>query len=60
MRRLRLSKETLADLTDTELGAVAGGATTNCPHNTLTCNGPCHSDFQQCITGLPCLSVTGC
>lgn len=60
MRKLSLTKETLADLTDTELGAVAGGATTNCPHNTLTCAGGCNSDFQQCITGVGCLSITGC
>ena len=60
MRKLTLSKETLAELTATELVAVAGGATTNCPHNTLTCAGGCHSDFQQCLTGLPCLSVGSC
>ncbi|HEV2891751.1 MAG TPA: class I lanthipeptide [Frankiaceae bacterium] len=61
MRKLSLNKETLAELTDVELGAVAGGAITpNCPNNTLTCAGGCNSDFQQCITGVRCLSVTGC
>ncbi|HEX8003497.1 MAG TPA: class I lanthipeptide [Mycobacteriales bacterium] len=61
MRRLSLSKETLAELTDTELGAVNGAALTpQCPHNTLTCAGGCNSDFQQCITGLDCLSVASC
>lgn len=51
MRRLSLAKETLAELTDTDLVAVAGGITGLCPHESLTCNGPCHSDFQQCLTG---------
>lgn len=61
MRKLSLSKETLTQLTDSELSGVAGGAITpQCPHNTLTCAGGCNSDFQQCITGVGCLSVTGC
>jgi len=61
MRKLSLSKETLTQLTDNELTSVAGGAITpNCPNNTLTCAGGCNSDFQQCITGVGCLSITGC
>ncbi len=62
MRKLTLTKETLASLSETELVEVAGGATTNCPQagSILTCQGPCHSDFAECITGLRCLSVTGC
>lgn len=61
MRKLSLSKETLTELTDSELTGVNGAAITPaCPHNTLTCAGGCNSDFQQCITGVGCLSVTGC
>jgi hypothetical protein len=61
MRKLSLSKETLAELTAAELVEVAAGATTNCPANTaLTCAGPCHSDFAECITGFRCLSVAVC
>lgn len=61
MRKLTLSKETLAELTATELVEVVAGATTNCPANTaLTCAGACHSDFQECLTGLRCLSVASC
>ncbi len=61
MRKLSLTRETLTQLTDSELSGVAGGAITpQCPHNTLTCAGACHSDFQQCITGVGCLSVTEC
>ena len=60
-RKLSLKKETLVELTVNELGSVAGGATTTCnTTSALTCDGPCHSDFMECITGLRCLSVTGC
>lgn len=61
VRKLTLKKETVVELTNRELGSVAGGATTTCNTGSyLTCNGPCDSDFQQCLTGLHCLSVTGC
>lgn len=60
-RKLTLKKETVVELTTAELGHVAAGAqTTNCGGSALTCQGPCHSDFMECITGLRCLSVTGC
>lgn len=60
-RKLSLRKETVVELTTADLGSVAAGAqTTNCTASALTCDGPCHSDFMECITGLRCLSVTGC
>ena len=52
MRKLTLKKENLVELTSTELDQIAGGSGLSC----LNCN----SDFQQCLTGLRCLSLTGC
>ena len=52
MRKLTLKKETLVELNDTELDAVVGGSGLSCLN--------CASDFQQCITGLPCLSIRSC
>lgn len=52
MRKLALKKEHLAELTTTELGQVAGGSGLSCLM--------CASDFQECITGLRCVSLTGC
>ena len=52
MRRLSLRKETLVELATCELDSVVGASGLTC----LNCN----SDFQQCITGLRCLSLDGC
>lgn len=55
MRKLSLKKDTLAELTSEELDVVVGASGLACVSNMI-----CQSDFQQCITGLPCLSVGGC
>lgn len=52
MRKLTLKKETVVELTSEELDSVVGASGLSCLN--------CGSDFQQCLTGLPCLSVTGC
>ena len=52
MRKLTLKKEHLVELSAEELDQVAGGSGLSC----ITCA----SDFQQCITGLPCLSIGSC
>ena len=50
MRKLSLKKETLAELTSSELAGVAGGSGLSCVN--------CASDFQQCITGVGCVTGT--
>lgn len=52
-RKLSLKKELLVELTNDELDRVVGAA------SGLTCLG-CDSDFQQCLTGLGCLSIRSC
>lgn len=52
MRKLTLSKETLVELSTEELDSVAGGSGLSCIN--------CASDFQQCLTGRPCLSLEHC
>ncbi|HWL35044.1 MAG TPA: hypothetical protein VNQ77_02515 [Frankiaceae bacterium] len=52
MRKLTLEKEHLVELTGEELDQVAGGSGLSCIN--------CASDFQECITGLPCLSIRSC
>ena len=52
-RTLTLKKESLTELTNDDLGHVVGGG------SGLSCFG-CDSDFQQCLTGLGCLSVGSC
>lgn len=52
-RTLSLKKESLAELTNDDLDRVVGASG-------LTCIGCHNSDFQQCLTGLPCLSVGSC
>ncbi|HEU0132034.1 MAG TPA: class I lanthipeptide [Mycobacteriales bacterium] len=47
MRTLTLKKETLAELTAAELGAIAGAAAI-----TKICTDTCGSDFAQCFTVL--------
>jgi hypothetical protein len=52
-RKLSLKKETLAELTTSELAGVAGGSGLTCIN--------CNSDFQQCLTGLRCIpTLDGC
>lgn len=54
MRKLTLKKETVTELTSDQLDQVAGGSGLSC----FLCQP--QSDFQECITGLPCLSVRSC
>ena len=51
-RTLTLKKESLTELANDDLGLVVGGSG-------LSCFG-CDSDFQQCMTGLGCLSIGSC
>lgn len=52
MRSLKLSKETLTELTTGDLVSVVGGASgASCPN---VCP---QSDFMECLTGLKCLSL---
>jgi hypothetical protein len=51
-RTLSLKKDTLVELTTEELGSIAGASGLTCVN--------CNSDFQQCLTGVRCLSVVGC
>ena len=53
MRKLSLKKESLVELSTEELDQVAGGSG-------LTCFACHNSDFMECLTGLQCLSLTGC
>lgn len=55
MRKLSLKKDTLTELSTEDLDGVVGGSGLSCISNMI-----CSSDFQQCITGLGCLSVGGC
>ena len=57
-RTLRLKKETLTELSTTDLGRVVGGSALTCIE-TQVCN---NSDFKECFTGIPCLTdscITG-
>lgn len=54
MRRLTLRREVLASLSDTELGAVVGGADTRICLITNPCITP------PPYTGLKCLLTEGC
>ncbi len=60
-RKLALRKETLAELSDADLSQVVGASGVSCaPALCLTRGTECASDFQECITGTQCLSLTGC
>jgi hypothetical protein len=59
MRKLSLKKETLAELSTAELTSVVGGATGRATCAVKDCLVP-HSDFQQCITGVGCVTLDGC
>jgi hypothetical protein len=50
-RKLSLKKDTLVELTTEELDRVAGASGLTCIN--------CNSDFQECITGLRCIT-NGC
>lgn len=52
-RRLQLKRETLSELGAADLAGVVGGM------SGPTCLN-CGSDFQQCITGVGCLTLDGC
>ena len=52
MRSLSLRKETLTELSGTELAAVVGALS---GYSCAICQPP--SDFQECLTGLQCLSL---
>jgi hypothetical protein len=55
VRSLKLSKETLTELSTADLAGVVGGqAVTN--NSCLTLCQP-QSDFQECLTGLQCVTV---
>lgn len=69
IRRLTVRREALSDLTRSELAGVPGASGTGCVSAaycgatnslvedcwSLNCtNGPCGSDFQECMTGLHC------
>jgi hypothetical protein len=61
MRKLNLKKETLVELSSTELTGVVGGATGRASCVIKDCIGQPHSDFQQCITGVGCVpTLNGC
>jgi hypothetical protein len=51
-RTLSLKKDTLVELTAEELDQVAGASGLTCVN--------CNSDFQQCLTGIRCLSIASC
>ena len=51
-RTLSLKKENVTELSTEDLDQVAGGSGLSCIN--------CASDFQQCITGLGCLSIRSC
>lgn len=55
-RKLVLRKETLTELSDTELTQVVGASTLTCSALVcLTGPGVCHnSDFQECESGNRC------
>jgi hypothetical protein len=48
MRRLRLRREALTELTTTDLGSVVGGSGNSCQN-------VCNTGLNDCITGLPCI-----
>lgn len=51
MRSLTLTKETLTELSTADLAGVVGGL------SGYSCLQACpHSDFQECLTGLQCVT----
>ncbi|MDQ1711729.1 MAG: hypothetical protein QOE45_1179 [Frankiaceae bacterium] len=60
MRKLNLKKETLAELSTSELVNVVGGATGRQSCAVKDCLGP-QSDFAECLTGVRCIpTLDGC
>ena len=59
-RSLVLKKETLAELTPSELGSVAGGATPNCPTNSCNCYPTWDLGCRISDMMRDCLTVFGC
>ena len=57
-RKLTLRRETLTELLPHDLDQVVGASGVSCnPALCLTLCSSCASDFQECMTGLKCLSV---